>query len=117
MIKPFRLIHNPQCSKSKQAKELLEQNGIEFEIVQYLKTPLTKGELRELSQQLGLGPIDMVRRKEDAFKAFGLDKAGVTDEQVLDAIVSEPRLLERPILIRGKKAVIGRPTEKLQELL
>ena len=114
---PYKLIHNPQCSKSKQAKELLELKGISFEIVQYLKTPLGKEELRTLSRQLNLRPIEMVRTKEDAFEKYGLDKPGVTDEQVLDAIAKEPRLLERPILVQGQKAVIGRPTERLNDLL
>lgn len=113
----YRLLHNPQCSKSKQAKELLEQKGIVFEVVQYLKTPLNKEELRTLSQQLHLRPIEMVRSKEDAFEEYGLHKAGVSDEQVLDALVKEPRLLERPILVKGKRAVIGRPTENLLKLL
>ncbi len=112
-----KLLHNPRCSKSRQAKELLEEAGVSFEEVQYLKEPLTVDELRRLTQQLGISPIEMVRTKEEPFKKHGLDKEGVTDEQVLAAIAADPILLERPIFIKGDKAVIGRPPERVNELL
>ena len=113
----YQLIHNPKCSKSRQAKELLEEKDVDFEIREYLKNPLSKAELAELAKKLGVSPREMLRTKEDAYKARKLDKPGVTDDQVLDAMAQDPVLLERPILVKGKKAVIGRPTEKLEELL
>jgi arsenate reductase len=113
----YKLIHNPRCSKSREAKALLEEKGIRFEVVEYLQNPLNQAELTVLARQLHLRPIDMVRRKEDAFEKHGLGAANVTDAQVLAAIASDPVLLERPILVKGKKAVIGRPTERLLELL
>jgi arsenate reductase (glutaredoxin) len=112
-----RLLHNPRCSKSREAKALLEGEGVDFEVVEYLKNPLSLAELKDLQKCLGVPAADMVRKKEDAYKARGLDKPGVTEEQILKAMAEDPVLLERPVLISGKKAVIGRPTERLRELL
>ena len=113
----YRYLHNPRCTKSRQGKALLEEKGVDFELVEYLKNPLRVEELRELSQALGLPPSQMVRTKEAAFKKHGLNQAGIDEEKVLQAVAEDPILLERPVLIRGKKAVIGRPTEKLAALL
>ena len=112
-----RLLHNPRCSKSRQAKALLEESGVAFDEVQYLKQPLTKEELRELSGKLGLKPLEMVRKKEEAFKQHGLNTDDVTDDQVLNAIVADPILLERPVFETSERAVIGRPPERIKELL
>lgn len=114
---PVQLIHNPKCSKSRQAKELLAEKGVDFEVREYLKTPLTKAELAELAKKLGVKPRDMLRTKEDAYKARRLDREGVSDEQILTAMAEEPVLLERPIVVKGNRAVIGRPTEKILEIL
>lgn len=112
-----QLIHNPRCSKSREAKALLDEKGVDYEIVEYLKEPLTKAELAALAQKLGLSPRDMVRKKEEAYAKHKLDRPGATDDDFLEAMAEDPVLLERPILVKGKKAVIGRPTEKLEELL
>lgn len=112
-----QLIHNPKCSKSRQAKDLLAEKGVAFEVREYLKTPLTKAELADLAKKLGVKPRDMLRTKEDAYKERGLDREGVSDDQILAAMAEEPVLLERPIVVKGNRAVIGRPTEKILEIL
>lgn len=114
---PTQLIHNPKCSKSRQAKELLVEKGVDFEVREYLKTPLTKAELADLAKKLGVKPREMLRTKEDAYKARKLDRPDATDDQILSAMAEEPVLLERPIVVKGSKAVIGRPTEKILDIL
>lgn len=114
---PVLLIHNPKCSKSRQAKELLAEKGVAFEVREYLKAPLTKAELTELAKKLGVRPREMLRTKEDAYTARKLDRESVNDEQILTAMAEEPVLLERPIVVKGSKAVIGRPTEKILDIL
>jgi arsenate reductase len=111
------LYHNPRCSKSRQALELLRKRGIEPRIIEYLKMPPTAAELRALLKLLGMRPRDILRTKEAAFKEAGLDDAKKTDAAVIEAIVKDPILLERPIAVAGKKAVIGRPPENVLKIL
>ena len=110
------LIHNPRCSKSRAAKALLEERGARFELRLYLEDPLTRDELTELRRRLGLPARDFARRGEPAFSAAGLGPES-GDAAVLDAIARHPELLERPILVRGDRAVVGRPPEKVLELV
>jgi len=109
------LFHNPRCSKSRQAKALLDERGIDFTIVEYLKTPLSLAELQDLQRQLGVPVREMVRRKEAAFAENGL--ADADDERLLAAIADHPILLERPVVVVDERAVIARPPERLGELL
>ena len=111
------LFHNPRCSKSRQAKQLLDATGVEYQTVEYLKTPLTKGEIKDVLAKLGLKPRDILRTKEPEYQGLGLGDPSVSDEKILSAIESNPVLLERPIFIKGNKAVIGRPPERVKELL
>ena len=110
------LIHNPRCSKSRAAKALLEERGARFEVRLYLEQPLSRNELTELRRRLGRPAREWVRRGEPAFVAAGLDSES-DDGALLDAVAQHPELLERPILVRGDRAVVGRPTEKVLELL
>lgn len=110
------LIHNPRCSKSRAAKALLEERGAEFQLRLYLESPLSRLELAELRRQLGRPACEWVRRGEPAFAAAGL-AAESDDRSVLDAIAKHPELLERPILVRGERAVVGRPPEQILSLL
>lgn len=111
------LYHNPRCSKSRGALELLEARGLAPTIVRYLETPPSAAELRELLGKLGISPRQLLRSGEDEYKALGLADASLSDEQLISAMASHPKLIERPILIAGDRAVVGRPPEKVLELL
>lgn len=110
------LYHNPRCSKSREAKALLDEAGIDYQVRLYLTDPLSVAELKTLLKQLGLSAADVLRRKEADAKAAGLD-SNSSDEQILDAMARFPKLLERPILVTGKGARIGRPPEAIREIL
>ena len=109
-------LHNPRCSKSRAALELVRVAGIELPVREYLHDPLSTEELRGIVQLLGVRPIDIVRRGEPQYKALGLSDA-TPDEEVLRAMAEHPILIERPIVVRGGRAVVGRPPETVQELL
>ncbi|WJN60844.1 arsenate reductase (glutaredoxin) [Pseudomonas sp. SO81] len=111
------LYHNPRCSKSRGALELLEARGLTPQVVRYLETPPSAAELRELLSKLGIGARALLRSGEDEYKELGLGDASLSDEQLIAAMAAHPKLIERPILIAGKRAVIGRPPEKVLELL
>ena len=112
----YLLLHNPQCSTSRKAKAMLEARGIAFEVREYLRQPLSLDELRILKSRLGRPPAAWIRWKEP-----DVDAAGITTDdpsmKLLRAIASHPRLLERPILIRGDRAVVGRPSLEQLEIL
>jgi arsenate reductase len=110
------LIHNPRCSKSRAAKALLEERGETFALRLYLEDPLSRAELAELRRRLDRPAREWVRRGEPAFAAAGLGPES-DDRAVLDAIAKHPELLERPILVRGERAVVGRPPEQILDLL
>jgi arsenate reductase len=111
------LYHNPRCSKSRGALELLEARGLAPTVVRYLETPPSIEQLRELLGKLGIAPRSLLRSGEDEYKALNLADAGLSDEQLIIAMVTHPKLIERPILVAGDRAVIGRPPEKILELL
>lgn len=108
--------HNPRCSKSRAGLALLEERGAEVEVRLYLKDAPTLDEIRAMQTALGLSPIDMMRTGEATFKELGLSKDSATDE-LLAAMAAHPILIERPIAATGGTAVIGRPTEAIEELL
>ena len=110
------LIHNPRCSKSRAALALLEERGARFALRLYLEDPLSRAELALLRRRLGRPAREWVRSGEPAFAAAAL-RPESDDAAVLDAIAAHPELLERPILVRGGRAVVGRPPERVLELL
>ena len=115
-MRDVQIWHNPRCSKSRAAMTLLEENGIEVEVIKYLEAELDEAMIKELLLKLDIDAIDLMRTKEDKYKELMLDKMG--DEGVLiRAMTRFPKLIERPIIIRGDKAVIGRPAEKIMEFL
>ena len=110
------LLHNPRCSKSRAAKGLLEERGADFVERRYLDEPLSREELAELARRLGRPAAEWARQGESAWAEAGLE-ASSSDDEILDAMASHPILVERPILVRGRRAVVGRPTESVLELL
>ena len=111
-----RIYHNNRCSKSRAACQLIADKGVDAEIVDYLKTPPSRDELRELLRKLGMKPAELVRRGESVFKEQYAGRS-LSDEEWLDALVAHPILVERPIAVRGDRAVLGRPPEKILDLL
>ena len=112
-----KIYHNPRCSKSRETLKLLQQQSIEPEIVEYLKTPPSAQELRQLLSMLAIGPRDLIRRKEAEYKASGADNPDLSDDQLIELMVTHPKLIERPIVVSGDKAAIGRPPEQVLEIL
>ena len=111
------IYHNPRCSKSRQTLALLEERGIEPTVVQYLETPPDAPTLKGLLNKLGLAPRELMRRKEAAYKENGLDDPAIDDDALIAAMVSNPILIERPIVVSGSKAALGRPPERVLEIL
>jgi arsenate reductase len=111
------IYHNPRCSKSRMTLELLRSRSIEPEVVEYLKTPLSESELFSLLEMLKLSPRDLLRKGEAAYKEAGLDQDGVSDQQIIQAMVQYPVLIERPIVVANGKAAIGRPPENILDIL
>ena len=111
------IYHNPRCSKSRQTLSLLEENGIDPEIVLYLEHPPSAAKLRELIKMLGISPRDLLRKGEDEFKAMNLGDKDLSDRAIIEAMVKAPKLIERPIVVKGKKAVLGRPPENVLSLV
>lgn len=111
------IYHNPRCSKSRATLELLRQKGVEPEMVEYLKTPPDAATLNDILDRLGIEPRDLMRQKEPEYKALGLDDPTLDRSALVRAMVENPKLIERPIVIKGKKAAIGRPPENVLEIL
>jgi len=109
--------HNPRCGKSRQALALLRERGIEPRIVEYLKTPPDRAELERVLGLLGLAPGGLMRKGEAAYKDAGLDTPGLSDEALVEAMLREPILIERPVVLANGKAALGRPPEKILEIL
>lgn len=111
------IYHNPRCSKSRETLELLQQQGIEADVVEYLKEPPTKSRLKQLLKMLNMEPRQLMRQKEPEYEALGLDDPSLTREQLVEAMVKYPRLIERPIVVNGDRAAIGRPPQQVLEIL
>ncbi|MCU0833474.1 MAG: arsenate reductase (glutaredoxin) [Chromatiaceae bacterium] len=111
------LYHNPRCSKSRAALALLRGQGVEPDVIDYLKDPPDAKTLSWLLDLLGLGPRELMRTKEPEYRALGLDDPALGRGALIAAMVANPRLIERPILIKDGRAVIGRPPERLLEIL
>jgi len=111
------LYHNPRCSKSRGALELLEARGLKPNVVRYLETPPDAATLEQLLGKLGINARQLLRTGEDEYKALELANPALSDDQLIKAMVEHPKLIERPILVAGDKAVVGRPPEKVLEIL
>ncbi len=111
------IYHNPRCSKSRQTLQLLEARGIAPKIVEYLKTPPSQGELKSILKKLGIGPSALLRPGEQLYAELGLRDAKFSEDALIKLMVENPILIERPIVVNGAKAAIGRPPEKVLEIL
>ena len=114
---PVVIYHNPRCSKSRATLELLHSKGIEPRIVEYLKTPPDAVELDRILRMLDMEPRELMRRKEPEYAEADLDDPGLTRETLIRAMVQRPILIERPIVVHGDRAAIGRPPENVLEVL
>jgi len=111
------IYHNPECSKSRAALALLEENDVSPEIIYYLETPPSIEDLKSLLGKLGLQLQDIIRRSEDDYDELGLDDETLSEEIVLDLLQKHPHLLQRPIVIKGDKAIIARPPEAVLSMI
>ncbi|WP_248751547.1 arsenate reductase (glutaredoxin) [Pseudomonas sp. MWU15-20650] len=111
------LYHNPRCSKSRGALELLEARGLTPTVVRYLETPLDAAKIKALLGKLGIGARQLLRTGEDEYKTLNLADASLSEAQLIAAIAEHPKLMERPILETADKAIIGRPPENVLEIL
>ena len=116
MAKPT-IYHNPRCSKSRQTLQLIEEQGIEPEIVLYLENPPSANKIKEILKMLDLEPRDLMRKKEAEYKEQNLADDGLTKTDLIKAMVETPKLIERPIVVNQGKAAIGRPPENVLETL
>ena len=113
----IQILHNPRCSKSRQTLALLEEKGIEPEVIKYLDTPPTATELKAILQTLGISARDLLRKGEDDYKALNLKDRSLSEEALIEAMVEHPKLIERPIVIKGNKARLGRPPESVLDII
>ena len=111
------IYHNPRCSKSRQALQLLRDNAAEPQIIEYLKTPPDAATLGELLDMLGLEPRELMRRKEQEYKESGADNPDLSRDELIDLMVRFPKLIERPIVVSNGKAALGRPPERVLDIL
>ncbi|CAM1350102.1 arsenate reductase (glutaredoxin) [Tenacibaculum ascidiaceicola] len=112
----IKIYHNPRCSKSRQGLEILENSGKEFKTVKYLDTIPSEEELKEIINLLNISPIDLVRKNEKIWKEEYKGKE-LSGAEIITAMAKNPKLIERPIVINGNKAVVGRPPENIKEII
>ena len=112
----IKIFHNPRCRKSREGISILEQSGKDFEVIKYLDEPISKERLKEIISLLDINPLELVRTNEAIWKSDYKTKK-LTDEQIIKAMVNHPKLIERPIVINGTQAVIGRPPIKILDII
>jgi arsenate reductase len=111
------IYHNPRCSKSRETLQLIADRGISANVVEYLKTPPSAAELDRILRLLGLEPRELMRRKEAPYSELGLDNSNLSRENLISAMVENPILIERPIVVSDAKAALGRPPENVLGIL
>jgi len=112
----FTIYHNPRCSKSRQTLELLQEKGADVTIVEYLKTPPNQAELKRILKLLGVKPQQLMRDKEEEYHLAGLDNTNLSEAEQIALMVAHPKVIERPIVVLGDRAVVGRPPENVLDL-
>ncbi|GAB2191076.1 arsenate reductase (glutaredoxin) [Sessilibacter sp. MAH1] len=113
----MKIYHNPRCSKSRNTLQIIEEAGIEPEVILYLQTPPSAEDIKDLLTKLGMSARDLLRKGEDDYKANNLSDESLSEDQLIQFMVQYPKLIERPIVVKGNKAVLGRPPENVQALL
>jgi len=111
------IYHNPRCSKSRQTLELLQENKISPEIILYLEDTPSRAQLKKLLGKLGIPARELLRTSEDAYRQLGLADTSLNDDALLDAMVKAPKLIQRPIVVAGDRAVLGRPPENVLDII
>jgi arsenate reductase (glutaredoxin) len=111
------IYEKPTCSKCREADKLLRESGVDYEKINYIITPIGEAKLRELIGKMGIAPIELLRTGEPAFRELGVNARDLSDEEIIALLVAHPELLQRPIVERGARAVLGRPTETIRALL
>lgn len=114
-MKTYTIWHNPRCSKSREALSILESKGEEVEIIRYLDEMITYEMIKETLKKLGISARELMRTKEEEYKTLGL-KDEMNEHKLIEAMVENPRLIERPVIIKGERAVLGRPPQKVLAL-
>lgn len=111
------IYHNPRCSKSRETLKLIEEKGIRPTVIEYLRTPPSAAEIADILKKLGRRPRELMRTQEPEYKDNGLDNAALSDDELIAAMVETPKLIERPIVLAGGRAALGRPPEAVLEIL
>ena len=111
------IFHNPRCSKSREALKLIQDNHCDHSIFLYLEANLKKSDIKNVIRILNISPRDLLRKSEEAYKLNNLKNESYSNEQLIDVMIKYPKLIERPIIIKGDQAVIGRPPEKVLDLI
>jgi arsenate reductase (glutaredoxin) len=117
MSEKITVYQKPTCTKCRSTLKILRERGAEFDSVNYYETPLTARELRELITKLGISPRELLRKDEQVYRDLNLARREVSDDELIELMVANPDLIQRPIVVRGNKAVLGRPPENVEELL
>ena len=113
----IKIYQKPTCTKCRETLGILKECGVDFDSVNYYETPLTAGELRDLVLKLGISPRELLRKEEKIYRELKIGQRELTDDQLIELMVENPDLMQRPIVVRGKKAVLGRPPETVKELI
>jgi arsenate reductase len=117
MSERIKIYQKPTCSKSRTALNILNDRGVEFDSINYYETPLTVEELRGLIDKLGVSPRELLRKDEQVYRELKLGQSDLSDDELIRIMVENPDLMQRPIVVRGNRAVLARPPEKVEELL
>jgi arsenate reductase len=117
MSDEIKVYQKPTCSKCRETLGMLKERGVQFESINYYQQPLTAGQLGDLIKKLGVTPRDLLRKGEQVYRDLGLAKRELSDDELIQLMVENPDLIQRPIVVRGSKAVLGRPPENVKELL
>ena len=111
------IYHKQTCSKSRQGLKYLQEKGVEFDVVKYYDTPLSKNKLKSLLKKMDMKPIELLRKKEKAYKEIDFKNKNYTNDQIIEFMIKDPSLMERPIIEKGDKAVVARPTKRIDEVV